>query len=97
MKADGFYLLDLSDLPLSLMTDDLSSQLPKLVRKIKKVSDKQTKIILIKATVFDTAYDYLKQKGFENIVNIRIPFPGQGGQKNFQIKFNEALKFVDYQ
>lgn len=96
MKADGFYLLDLSDLPLSLMTGDLSSQLPKLFGKITKVADEQTKIILIKATVFDTAYEYLKQRGFKNVVNIRIPFPGQGGQKNFQIKFNEALKLVDY-
>jgi hypothetical protein len=96
MKADGFYLLDLSDLPLSLMTGDLSSQLPKLIVKINKVADEHTKIILIKATVFDTAYEYLIQRGFRNVVNVRIPFPGQGGQKNFQIKFKEALKLIDY-
>jgi hypothetical protein len=96
MKADGFYLLDLSDLPLSLMTGDLSSQLPNLVGKINKVADEHTKIILIKATVYDTAYEYLRQRGFKNVVDIRIPFPGQGGQKNFQIKFNEALKLIDY-
>jgi hypothetical protein len=96
MKADGFYLLDLSDLPLSLMTGDLSSQLPKLVGKINKVADEHTQIILIKATVFDTTYAYLNQRGFKNVVDIRIPFPGQGGQKNFQIKFNEALKLVEY-
>ena len=96
MKADGFYLLDLSDLPLSLMTGDLSSQLPKLIGKINNVADEHTKIILIKATVFDTAYEYLKQRGFKNVVNVRIPFPGQGGQKLFQISFKEALKLVAY-
>lgn len=90
-KADGFYLLDLSELPLSLMTGDLNSQIPSLLEKINKVADEKTKIILIKATVYDSAYQHLINEGFRNIVNVRIPFPGQGGQKLFQMKFKEAL------
>lgn len=90
-KADGFYLLDLSELPLSLMSGDLYSQLPTLVEKINLIADKQTKIILIKATVYDTAFQHLQSEGFENVVDVRIPFPGQGGQKLFQTKFHEAL------
>ena len=92
LKADGFYLLDLSELPISLMTGDLYSQIPTLVEKIKKVADRYTKIILIKATVYDTIFDQLKSEGFDGVIDIRIPFPGQGGQKLFQTKFHEALE-----
>lgn len=95
-QADGFYLLDLSELPLSLMTGDLNSQLPALVEKIKMVANKETQIILIKATVYDTAFYYLQQNGFKNVVNIRIPFPGQGGQKRFQIQFNKSLELRNH-
>lgn len=95
LKEDGFYLLDLSELPLSLIKDDLSSQLLTLVDKIKKVADNETKIILIKATVYDAAFHFLKDQ-FGSVVDVRIPFPGQGGQKLFQIKFNEALKLANY-
>lgn len=96
LQADGFYLLDLSELPLSLSNRSLYSQLPALIEKINQVANKQTNIILIKATVYDTAFQHLQDKGFGNIVDVRIPFPGQGGQRLFQTKFHEALTLVGY-
>ena len=95
-KSYGFYLLDLSELPLSIMTGDLSDQLVTLIGNIRKVADEKTKIVLIKATVYDTAFRYLQREGFENVVNVRIPFPGQGGQKLFHTKFKEALRLIRY-
>jgi len=95
-KSEGFYLLDLSELPLSFMVGDLSTQLMTLIDKIRKVADEKTKIILIKATVYDTAFRYLQREGFDSVVNIRIPFPGQGGQKLFHTKFGAALKLIGY-
>lgn len=96
LKADGFYLLDLSEVPLSLLQDSLYSQLPILTEKINQVADENTKIILIKATVYDMAFQFLRQEGFENVVDFRITFPGQGGQIKFQTEFKQALKSVDY-
>lgn len=96
LKADGFYLLDLSELPCSLMTSNLRSQLPSLVERIEKVADKTTKIILIKASVYDTAFRYLRQQGFENVVDVRIPFPASGQQKSFRAGFRDALKLVNF-
>lgn len=95
LQQDGFYLLDLSELPLSLLDTDLQSQLPTLVDKINSVADDNTQIILIKANVYDIAFYYLKQK-FENIIDQRITFPGQGGQRKFQDGFKQALKKVHY-
>lgn len=94
-QKDGFYLLDLSELPLSLLYTDLQSQLPNLVDKINSVVDNNTQIILIKANVYDIAFHFLKRK-FKNVVDQRIPFPGQGGQRKFQDEFKQALKKVRY-
>lgn len=96
LQTNGFYLLDLSELPLSLMKGDLTFQLPTLIENIKKVIDEKTKIILIKATVYDTAFSYLQQEGMRNLIDVRIPFPGQGGQTLFQQKFKEALKLAGH-
>jgi hypothetical protein len=95
LKSEGFYLLDLSEVPLSLLTVSLSSQLPTLIDKVKKVADKQTRIILIKVNVYDIVFHSLQEE-FENVVDIRIPFPLYDGVKLFPIKFDEALKSVGY-
>ncbi|MFP5080501.1 hypothetical protein [Pedobacter sp. JCM 36344] len=95
LKEDGFYLLDLSELPLRLLKGDLKSQLPHLLDNIRLVADSNTQIILIKANVFDQAFDFLNLK-FENIIDQRITFPGQGGQIKFKEQFTEALKKACY-
>jgi len=95
LQQDGFYLLDLSELPLSLLDTNLQSQLPYLVDKISIVSDDNTQIILIKANVYDIAFHYLNKK-FKNTIDQRISFPGQGGQRKFQDEFKQALKKAHY-
>lgn len=95
LQKDGFYLLDVSELPLSLLDSDLKSQLPTLVDKIKSVSDDNTQIILIKTNVYDIAFQFLKTI-FQNVVDLRITFPGQGGQRKFQDEFKLALKKVRF-
>ena len=97
LQENGFYLVDLSELPLSLSTGDLVSQLPTLANKIKNVVNVNTKIILIKATVYDVAFHFLKTAGFNNLIDIRIPFPAQGGQTQFQEKFSKALIISGYE
>lgn len=94
-QKDGFYLLDLSELPLSFLDTDLQSQLPTLVNNINSIADDNTQIILIKANVYDIAFNFLKQK-FKNLIDQRITFPGQGGQRKFQDEFKQALKKVRY-
>ena len=89
-QQEGFYLLDFSELPLSLLESDLKSQLPNLIEKTKSVINDDTHIILIKANVYDSVFHSLNAK-FKNVINQRIAFPGQGWQKEFQIKFKRAL------
>lgn len=94
-KDDGFYLIDLLDFPLSFYSEDLENTTYDLISKIKLLLDEQTKIILIKVNVYDTAFSVLKSNGF-NVIDKRIVFPSSGGQQNFQVKFNEALKEAKY-
>lgn len=89
-KQDGFYLIDLLDIPLLYFRGDLSNNLPELITKIDSISDKETQIILIKVNVYDTAYEVIKNHG-SKIIDKRIDFPASGGQTKFQEKFKEAL------
>lgn len=94
-KSEGFYLLDLSELPISLTKGNLKHQLPILDEKIKSIINSETKIILIKANVYDIAYNHL-QLMHGNVVDIRMPFPGSGQQRLFQEKFTLALEIAGY-
>lgn len=96
LKNDGFYLLDLSDIPKSYLTDSLNSHVPLLIDKINAIADKDTKIILIKVNVYDIAYAALIEAGIKNVINCRITFPVSGGQTKFQFEFTEALKQAKY-
>ena len=96
IKRDGFYLLDLSELPLSQLQKSLELQLTALVDKIKQNADNETKIIFIKANVYDIVFPRLQQDGFDNVIDVRMPFPGQGGQIRFQVEFKKALELSGY-
>lgn len=91
LKQDGYYLIDLSDTPISLLNNvAIETFVPDLIEKIKKIADTNTYIILIKANVYDSAYHELSKLGYK-VVNIRIPFPSSGQQANFQRAFKQAL------
>lgn len=94
-KNDGYYLIDLSDSPISLLSNnDLETFVPNLIEKVKKLADDNTNIILIKANVYDLVYKVLKKLGFK-VVDIRIPFPSSGQQTNFQRAFKQALSLTN--
>ena len=93
--GEGFYLIDLLDFPLSFYSEDLSNTTDALVKKVKQLSTKETKVILIKANVYDTVYSILKEEGVK-VIDKRIDFPASGGQLKFQKKFKEALKEAGY-
>jgi len=95
-KTKGFYLLDLSDLPTKYLTIPLEECLSGLIKRIEAVVDKKkTKIILIKANVFETAYYKLKSLGYD-VIDQKIPFPSSGQQGNFKIQFTEVLRVIKF-
>jgi hypothetical protein len=95
LQIDGYFLLDLFELPISLCSDNEIQAVSKLTKKLEKICDSKTPIILIKANVFDIAYKPLKLKF--NVMNKRIEFPSCGNQLKFQTKFTELIKQFERQ
>ena len=91
-KEDGYWLMNLSELPMGLFDVAPESLLPSLLKRLEKNIEKTTPIILIKAAFFDMAYRVLVDSGY-NVINERLPFPGSGQQGIFRTKFKKALHF----
>jgi len=85
-EEEGFYLIDLSELPISYMTTRLKDQLPTLADKVQKLADEDTKIILIISDVYEIAFRFLKDR-FKNVIDVKIPFPSNGHQNDFKLTF----------
>jgi len=91
-RDSGFYLLDVSDEPLSLAGGALRDDVAGLLDRVAATASMDTPIILIKKTTFEVAYEPLKQAGYRKLYRKGIPFPGQGWQKEFREGFAEALR-----
>jgi hypothetical protein len=92
LRERGVFLIDLSLDPVAAETD-LAALVPALVRRIKRV--RPDRVILIKATVYDAAFDPLREAGLP-VVDERIPFPASGQQARFAESFARALRDDDY-
>ncbi|MDR2953800.1 MAG: hypothetical protein LBV43_01805 [Prevotella sp.] len=92
IKKNGYYLLDLFELPISINSESKINSIKKLSGKLSKICDKETPIILIKVNVYDTIYHILKAKF--NIINKRIDFPSTGNQQKFKKSFAEAMNEI---
>lgn len=87
LRDRGVYLIDLKLDPVD--GSDLKYHTPYLVSRCALLRPRR--IILIKATVFDAAYESLKMAGLP-VVNKRVYFPSTGRQKDFKKQFVEALE-----
>lgn len=86
LKDRGVFLIDLSEEPIG--ATPLTSFVQDLVERCRAL--KPTEIILIKATVYDAAYQELSEAGLP-VVDERIPFPGSGQQRRFEEAFGRAV------
>jgi len=89
-QSDGYWLMDLSEVPHELTGGNPEDSLPGLLARIKKVANENMRIILIKSNVYDSCYHVLKELGYK-VSNERIPFPGSGQQRVFRERFARAL------
>jgi hypothetical protein len=93
-KEDGYWLLDLSEIPCTLIEGSIEDNIPSLLERLERQIDRQTPVILIKSNIYDMLYALLLQKGY-HVCNERIPFPGSGQQGVFREKFSRAVASFD--
>jgi hypothetical protein len=86
LSDEGVFLIDLRLDPVD--GSPLAEGVPDLITRCSELAP--DRIVLIKATVYDTRYKSLLAAGLP-VVNVRIPFPDQGWQARFQIAFRQAL------
>jgi hypothetical protein len=92
-QEEGFYLIDASDEPMkdkrrSKKKKQIEDSLQTLIKKVRNLVDKETKIILICKTVYEVCHDELKSEGFNILNETPIPFPSS----NHQIEYRKKLK-----
>lgn len=91
-QSDGFWLLDVLDVPLRMYDGSLAGGVPRLIDRLQTVINRQTPVILIKASTYDVACRAMREAGI-NVVNTEaIPFPASGQQGRFRTAFTMALK-----
>lgn len=70
----------------------IAETLPHLVDRVRKLANKDTKIILIKSNVFDIAAEPLREAGF-NVLNTElVDYPGRFNQRDYREKLARLAK-----
>lgn len=93
-QSDGYWLLDLCEIPTSIVDGPSHAHVQSLLKKLEKLVNKNIPIILIKSNVFDACFEALKANGY-NVINERLPFPGSGQQGKFREGFRRALQMCE--
>jgi hypothetical protein len=92
LRAAGVFLIDLCLDPV-LNRSDLSRCVAGLVERAQAL--RPDHIILIKATVYDTAVAALVHAQLP-VIDRRIPFPGSGQQRRFEEEMRLALEWIGW-
>ncbi len=90
LRDAGVFLVDLHEDEIAKPTlKDLVPCVPGLVKRVKAL--KPERVALIKALVYDAAFDALRDAGLP-VIDERIPFPSSGQQKKFVEAFTRAAE-----
>jgi hypothetical protein len=93
-REDGYFLIELSELPCSLLEGQPEEEVQALPDRLSHLINKKTPVILIKANVYDLCYEKLSANGYR-VHPDRLPFPGSGQQRVFREKFRKAIALYD--
>src|SRR5262249_11956255 len=87
LRDRGVFLIDLQEEPVD--GTPIREFVPRLIERCTEMNPRR--FVLVKANVFDAAYVSLKQAGLP-VIRERIPFPGSGRQREFEVAFRRALE-----
>ncbi len=95
-KNNGNFLIDACEYPINQIAEKernkvIENESKNLIKQLKSLFSKNTKIILIKKNVYEILALKLKNAGFDILNNQFIDFPSQGNQKKFRNKLKNLL------
>lgn len=97
-QADGWYMIEALDvsqqhkITKKQRQERIRENLPRLIERVRKLSSKETKLILIKSNVFDVAAKPLKEAGFTVLNTELLDYPGIFNQADFRRKLAGLAK-----
>lgn len=92
LRDAGVFLIDLCESPIRSKAE-LRDCVAGLVTRVGAIAPEH--VILIKSTVFDVAYWPLRKAGFQ-VSEQKVPFPGSGQQRNFEVVMQYALDSIGW-
>lgn len=97
-QADGYYMIEaLEESQVHEVTKKqrqvrINDALPRLLERVKKIADKNTKIILIKSNVFEVAAEPLRAAGYTVLNKELVDYPGRYNQQAYREKLRELTR-----
>ena len=97
-QTDGYYMIEaLEESQVHEVTKDqrqdrIGASLPRLLKRVRELAGKDTKIILIKSNVFEVAAEPLRQAGFTVLNTGLLDYPGRFNQRAYREKLARMLQ-----
>ncbi len=97
-QRDGFYMIEaLEESQVHEVTKQerkelIRTSIPQIIKRVRKLTGKDTKIILIKSNVFEEAAEPLREAGFVVLNEELVDYPGRFNQKSYRIKLAHYAK-----
>lgn len=97
-QADGCFMVEALEVsqPHSATKQErqerIRQALPRLIERIARVADTNTRLVLIKSNVFEVAAGPLRQAGFRVLNTKLVDYPGQFNQRAYREKLAALVK-----
>lgn len=98
LQKDGIYMIEALEVSLAhevtkeQRQEKIRAALPHLIKRVSKLAQPDTKIILIKSNVFDVAAEPLKQAGFTVLNTELVDYPGRFNQRAYREKLSKLIQ-----
>lgn len=99
-QADGWYMIEAleesqeHEVTKQQRQAKIRAALPQLIKRVRKLAEPETKIILVKSNVFEVAAGPLRKAGFQVINKGLVDYPGQYNQRAYREKLATLAKQV---
>lgn len=97
-RDDGYYMIEVleesqeHEVTKKQRQERIRQTIPKLIKRVRGLVSADTRIILIKSTVFEAAGEPLRQAGFNVLNRGIVDYPGHYNQTAYRQKLAELLK-----
>jgi hypothetical protein len=96
-QTDGSYMIEaleasqVHEVTKQQRQDRIAENLPSLLKRVRELANKDTKLILIKSNVFDVAAEPLRQAGFTVLNRELLDYPGRFNQRAYREKLAKLV------